>query len=85
MFSIDKLTKYPITKEYDKAIYCKSEWGPIFGNGATIHIYDNFNETKNIAKNDGYNFDLPKTADGKCILTGEDRNFIISEIEVYSV
>jgi hypothetical protein len=43
VFSVDKLTKYPITKDYDKAIYCHSSWGPEFGTGCTIGIYDKSN------------------------------------------
>jgi hypothetical protein len=43
LFSVDKLTKYPITKDYDKAIRCYSSYGPIFGTGYSIVIYDKSN------------------------------------------
>ena len=43
LFSVDKLTKYPIIKDYDKAIYCYSSHGVIFGTGHTIRIYDKSN------------------------------------------
>jgi hypothetical protein len=43
LFSVDKLAKYPITKDYDKAICCNSSWGPIFGTGNSIAIYDKSN------------------------------------------
>jgi hypothetical protein len=43
LFSVDKLTKYPITKDYDKAICCNSSYGPLFGTGRAIAIYDKSN------------------------------------------
>ena len=43
LFSVDKLTKYPIIKDYDKAIYCHPSYGVIFGTGYTIAIYDKSN------------------------------------------
>jgi hypothetical protein len=43
VFSVDKLTKYPITKDYDNAIVCNSSWGPRFGTGRAIAIYDKSN------------------------------------------
>ncbi len=33
LFSVDKLTKYPIIKDYDKAIWCNSSYGVVFGTG----------------------------------------------------
>ena len=42
LFSVDKLTKYPITKDYDLAIKGYIEYGPIFGQDVIV-ILDNSN------------------------------------------
>jgi hypothetical protein len=75
LFSVDKLTKYPITKDYDKAIYCNSSYGPLFGIGCTIEIYDKSNQnTSSFVKPDN-NYSIPKAANGESILTDGNKNF----------
>ena len=40
-------TKYPNTKNQDKAVYNHPNYGPIFGNGHDLGIYDNYLNNKN--------------------------------------
>jgi hypothetical protein len=75
VFSVDKLTKYPITKDYDKAIHCDSSWGPRFGTGATIAIYDKSNQNTSSYLRPDNNYSIPKAANGESILTDGNNNF----------
>jgi hypothetical protein len=86
LFSVDKQTKYPIVKTYEYAIYCHSSYGPIFGDGHTILVYDNSNSNTSsyVQVNNAYN--IPAAANGnRSILTDGNPNFQTTEIEVYLV
>ena len=81
LFSVDKQTKYPIVKNYEKAIYCYASYGPIFGGGHDIKVYDNSNSNKSSytcdnSKSSNCSYNLP-VAPGKSesILTDGERNF----------
>jgi hypothetical protein len=75
LFSVDKLTKYPITKDYDKAILCNSSFGPIFGTGHSIIIYDKSNQNTVSYVSPDDNYSVPKAANGESILTDGNSNF----------
>ena len=75
LFSVDKLTKYPIANNYQNAICCNSSYGPIFGNGHTICVDDNSNANTNSFVNPGNNYNIPTAANGNSILTDGNKNF----------
>ena len=64
LFSVNKLTKYPIVNSHANAIQFSSGWGPRFGNGATIAVSDNSNaNTKSyVSADNAYN--IPAAANG---------------------
>jgi hypothetical protein len=79
LFSVDKQTKYPIVKNYQYAIYCGASYGPIFGGGHDIVVYDNSNSNKSSYTDSNSGnccYNLPK-APGKSysILTDGEYNF----------
>jgi hypothetical protein len=81
LFSVDKQTKYPIVKNYQYAIYCHPSYGPTFGGGHDIRVYDNSNSNKSSNTHDNSKsgnccYNLP-VAPGKSesILTDGERNF----------
>jgi hypothetical protein len=63
VFSVDKLTKYPITKDYDKAIKCYGGNGPIFGKN-NIKICDNSNYNSDSYVKPGRHYSIPEAANG---------------------
>ena len=59
LFSVNKLTKYPIVNNHAKAIYCGSSYGPIFGYGATIAVSDNSNANTSSYVTAGHAYNIP--------------------------
>jgi hypothetical protein len=66
------------------AIWSSSSYGPIFGGGHDICLYDNFNTGTNHYSNLGSGYVNDTGIDGKQVLTGE-YNFTVKEIEVFSI
>jgi hypothetical protein len=86
LFSVDKQTKYPIVNSYGSAICCNSSYGPIFGNGHTICVYDNSNSNTSSYVRSANAYNIPNGANGShSILTDGNNNFQTTEIEVYLV
>ncbi len=86
LFSVDKQTKYPIVKDYQYAINSSSSYGPIFGNGFTICVYDNSNSNTSSYVSGGNAYNIPMGANGNhSILTDGNTYFQNTEIEVYLV
>jgi hypothetical protein len=86
LFSVNKLTKYPIQKKHTHAIYCHSSFGPTFGCGHTINIRENSNANTRSYVRNGNIYNVPAGANGSpSILTDGSNNFQTSEIEVWSI
>ncbi len=56
IFSVDERTKYPIVNSFDKAVDSNSSFGPRFGTGPTISVYDNSNINTDSFVNNGNNY-----------------------------
>jgi hypothetical protein len=85
VFSVDERTKYPIVNTFDRAIYCYSSYGPLFGNGHTICVYDNSNANTNSFVENDNNYNVKKADGQDYVLNGGTRDFKTTEIEVYQV
>jgi hypothetical protein len=85
LFSVDKLAKYPIMKDFEKAIHYDSDYGPCFGSGCNLGINGNSNSNTRSFVYPNYNYEIPCAANGKSILTDGNQYFQVSQIEVYSV
>ena len=85
MFSINKLTKYPIQNNYQNAIYTHSSYGPTFGNSHNIYVCNNSNSSSSSYVSAGDSYNIPAAANGYSILTDGNYNFYTSEIEVYLI
>jgi len=86
LFSVDKLTKYPIVKDYNQAISCYLANGPSFGSGYDMYVHDNSNSNSNCYVSGSRAYNIPMGANGKdSILTDGNRTFQTTEIEVYLV
>ena len=80
---------YSITQKYkcseqknSSSICCNGGYGPIFGNGHNLYIYDNSNANNSSYSNvSSYTYISPT---GASYLTGS-HNFTVKEIEVYLV
>ena len=79
---------YSITQKYKCAeqknqysIYCNGSYGPIFGNGHNICIYDNCNTNNCYSHVNSHTYIAPN---GAAYLTGS-QYFTVKEIEVYLV
>ena len=83
LFSVDLGQKYPVTTA-THAIYCNSGYGPTFGTGHDIVVNENFKTTCYVNPS-FYYASHPKHANGQSALTNGERNFQVSEIEVYQV
>jgi hypothetical protein len=66
------------------AIWCNSSYGPIFGNGHDIIVYDNCNENTNSYTNLGNAYRNDTGLNGQEVFTGE-YNFQVKEIEVFTI
>ena len=77
----------PIRADDKYAIRCKSEWGPIFGAGSDIFVWNNSNETNESFSNLGKSYDFTLFQSGRVkaqsFLAGS-RNFQTLEIEVFT-
>ena len=83
IFSLTHMAKFNKQKSESHSIYCGPSYGPIFGGGNDIIIYDNCNSSSNYSCGD-YTYDLPQGVDNKTYLAGA-KNFKVKDIEVYSV
>lgn len=59
LFSVDKQTKYPIIKDFQYAICCNPYYGPVFGGGHTICVYENSNQTNSNYVRAGGSYNIP--------------------------
>jgi hypothetical protein len=66
------------------AIYCGSAYGPTFGNGHDIRLYDHFTGSTQNWTNVGTGYVNDTGIDGKQVLTGE-YYFAVKEIEVLAI
>lgn len=82
LFSMNLRKKYEIQKGVECAIYCGGEYGPTFGEGFDLCLCNNF-----MGLNGSYS-NFPKSygkGSSTNELTDKNRNFKISDVEVYSV
>ena len=82
LFSINLRKKYEIKKGAECAIYCGGEYGPTFGEGFDLCLCNNF-----LGVNGSYS-NFPKSygkGSSKNELTERNKNFKISDVEVYLV
>ena len=82
LFSISLRKKYELETGAECAIYCGGEYGPTFGEGFDLCLCNNF-----MGLNGSYS-NFPKTygkGNATNELTGKNKNFKISDVEVYLV
>ena len=83
-----KPTKFPNSQNQNYAVQHCSNYGPIFGNGWDLYIYNNYLNNKNSGTTLGcaYQDILGK---GRSVFTGDENNnnsnFKVKELEVYKV
>ncbi len=84
LFNLSSQRQFPV-KDEGKAIYCSSDWGPIFGNDELV-AFEPFNGVNNCESYaDKSVYDIPEK-DGKNMLTNKMSNrFTITELEVWEV
>ena len=85
LFSVNKLTKYPIVNSHANAIRCHPSYGPTFGNGYNISVKDNSNANTDSYVTAGNAYNIPAGVNEQSILTNGNRNFQTVEIEVYGL
>eukprot|EP00479_Gromia_sphaerica_P008068 TRINITY_DN293_c0_g1_i3.p1 TRINITY_DN293_c0_g1~~TRINITY_DN293_c0_g1_i3.p1 ORF type:complete len:191 (+),score=30.33 TRINITY_DN293_c0_g1_i3:729-1301(+) len=73
--------KYQHNKYPTNAIYCGSNFGPIFGGGHDLYICDNSNTKTGSYTNTPHSYSVPANT----TLCGQHKNYTINEIEVFSV
>jgi hypothetical protein len=73
-----------IQKEEAKAIYDYASYGPTFGNGCDLHVYDNCRNTDSNYSNLGSVYDNDTQIAGNQVLTGA-QYFTVQEIEVFEL
>ena len=83
LFSLDLQAIYPIT-DHTKSINCSSGYGPIFGAGHDLKLYNAFNSNSNYA-NPPSSYNQPKTASGYSVMNDGECNFTCVEVEVYLI
>jgi hypothetical protein len=66
------------------AIYCHSIYGPVFGNGCDIVVWNGCNANTNSNSNFGTGYVNDTGIAGNQVFTGE-RNFTVKEIEVFAI
>jgi hypothetical protein len=74
---------FPI-KNVSIAIYCRSSYGPTFGNGHDIHVSDSCNQNASSYTRLGYGYTNDTGIAENQVFTGE-RHFTVKEIEVFSI
>jgi len=87
LFSVDQAMKNPVNlSSSNKALFCRYDYGPNFGATQVFCVPDNANtdKTSGFCVNDAYK-DLPKAANGNCMYIDGDKNFQVSDFEVYKV
>ena len=83
-----KPTKFPNSQNQNYAVQHLSDYGPIFGNGWDLYIYNNYLNNKNSGTTLGcaYQDILGK---GRSVFTGDENNnngtFKVKELEVFKV
>ena len=87
LFSIDRRAKYPLTPGKEGcAIYCNANYGPTFGGGHDICIYNDCNTSKVSYSHFPTSYTCNEYANkGKSDYLAGAYNFTVIEIEVYSV
>jgi hypothetical protein len=65
-----------------QSIYCKSDYGPTFGRGHDLRIYNNANTTAGSHSRLGHSYQHPQPNLVRSFLAGS-AEFLLSEIEVY--
>ncbi len=83
IFSLTHKRKFKVTNT-TYSIHCCSSYGPIFGNGCDIAIYDNSNSNNSSYSNFGTAYSKEEIQDPKNYLAGS-YNFTLKRMEVYQV
>ena len=77
-------TKLPLKTGKDKyGIYCKSAWGPVFGEGKDLFISENANANTNSFSNLGDTYQCPP-GQQSTFFTG-DMYFTVTDYEVFGL
>jgi len=84
IFSLTHKTKLSKQRSTFCSIYCRADYGPIFGGGNEINICDNCNIYNNSHSKGNHTYDLPEGVGDKTYLAGAYK-FRVRDIEVYSV
>jgi len=85
IYSLTHKTKHAKQKDTSYSTISNRNYGPIFGNGHDILIWENNSTGKNSCVSKGnYNYELPNGVDNDSYLAGSSR-FTLAEMEVYSV
>ena len=81
----NKIEKLELNGKNNQFTVChKYDYGPIFGGGNDLFIYDNCNTGNSSYSNLGVSYTLPPKNNGKEYLCG-GRYFKISDYEVYQI
>jgi len=84
IFSLTHKTKLSKQKDTSHSIHCSKDYGPMFGKGHDICIYDSCNTNNNSNSYGNTTYDLPQDVDSSTYLAGAHK-FKVKDIEVYSV
>ena len=79
-------TKFPITQNYEYAIYDYSSYGPTFGGNHDIKINNNYLNNNSSYCNLGYSY-TDSLGHGNSIFSGDvnSKNFKLKEMEVFKL
>ena len=88
LFSLDKQTKHKIYKNEGEAIYGHQSYGPIFGGGHDLVLFNNCHSNKKSSTNLGHTYSPPNnisfdTYASQTYLAGSYLNFQVEEYEVF--
>lgn len=84
LFSFNKRLKFPIKQE-QYAIYAYPSYGPCFGGGREICVYDQSNINSLSYSNFPYSYQAPENIKHTDFFLAGASNFICKEIEVFSI
>jgi hypothetical protein len=85
LFSLTNKDNQPFKMRQNNAncsIICSSDYGPMFGSGYDICIYNNSNTTMDSCSDLGRSYQHPQPSQGQSYLAGSYQ-FQLSEIEVF--
>ena len=71
------------TEKQQFAIYCYADYGPTFGGGNDLHIYDYAN-TKTSRSSPGHTYEFPQ-GQQVTFFTSSDRSITVTDYEVFGL